>query len=163
MAILTEMCQYLNNWFDRNQGHWYGTFKIENGEIVSFEPKYVWTWRDEPFTLKENQYFRIIDSTFNDGVHVYPAVDLVDEEFAGSVWAMAVPPAVIALADEIEEWNEKYLSVDSQAMSPYNSESFGGYSYSKGSGGIGSKSTNGGAEVTWQSAFASRLNQWRKI
>lgn len=161
MAILTEMCQYLRNWFDRNQGHWHGTFKIENGEIVSFDPRYV--WGNEPFSLKDGQYFRIIDSTFNDGVHKYPASDLVDEEFMGSVWAMAVPPSVIALADEIETWINKYLGVDSQAMSPYNSESFGGYSYSKGSGAIGSKNTSGGNEVTWQSAFASRLNQWRKI
>ncbi len=163
MSILTEMCQYLRNWFNRNQPQWYGTFKIENGSIADYTPKDMWTWSDEPFSLQEGQYFRIIDSVFNDGVHKYPAIDLVDEEFTGSVWAMAVPPSVIALADEIEEWVDKYLGANSQAMSPYNSESFGGYSYSKGSGAIGTKATNGGNEVTWQSAFASRLNQWRKI
>lgn len=160
--ILTEMCQYLRNWFDRSQPHWYGTFKIEDGSITSFEPRYV--WGVEPFSLKEGQYFRIIDSTFNDGVHKNNSdLDLVDEEFTGSVWAMAVPPSVIALADEIDEWIDKYMGVNSQAMSPYNSESFGGYSYSKGSGAVGSKASDGGNEVTWQSAFASRLNLWRKI
>jgi glycosyltransferase involved in cell wall biosynthesis len=43
--------------------------------------------------------------------------------------------------------------------SPYSSESFGGYSYSKASG-----TDNHGNDVTsWQSKFASRLNHWRKI
>ena len=48
---------------------------------------------------------------------------------------------------------------DSAAMSPYMSESFGGYSYSKGA----SNTASGGSVVTWQDAFKTRLAPWRKI
>ena len=66
---------------------------------------------------------------------------------------MAVPPTLIALSAEIEEYNKS----DAGKTSPYASESFGGYSYQKftdGSGGDGSR---------WQKAFASRLSKWRKL
>jgi hypothetical protein len=129
---------------------YYGTFSFQNGQLVSSE-----------VSLKDGQYFRVIGSTFNDGVHTFPHDEsLVDEDFTGSIWAMAVPPAVIALASEIEEWQNKYGGVDSTLMSPYNSESFGGYSYSKSGGGSGDGTSLAG---TWQGAFASRLNRWRKI
>ena len=75
---------------------------------------------------------------------------------------MAVPPSVIALSAEIEAWQEKYGGVDSTAMSPYTSESFGGYSYSKSRGGSGNGSSDSGSG-TWQSVYANRLNKWRKI
>jgi hypothetical protein len=65
---------------------------------------------------------------------------------------MAVPKAVIELANDIEKWVNDYSNVNS----PYQSESFGGYSYSKASG------TNGGA-ITWQDAFSKRLNMYRRI
>ena len=53
---------------------------------------------------------------------------LDDEEFTGAVWALGIPKAVIQLADDIDAWRAKYESVNSQAMSPFQSESFGGYS-----------------------------------
>ncbi len=95
---------------------------------------------------------------FNDGVHRYndPTDALIDESFTGAVWAMAVPPAVIALAADIEAWNEK----NAEALaSPYTSESFGGYSYTKATtGGVG---TNGA--FTWRDQFATSLNKWRRL
>ena len=106
--------------------------------------------------MKEGQYFRIVGSVLNDGVYEWPASDLKDEEFEGAVWLMAVPPDVIELDKKIDAWKEKYATVDSQALSPYQSESFGGYSYSKGSGGEGSGSK-------WQGVFASELSRWRKL
>lgn len=147
--MLTELCNELNNWFDKRRI--LGKFKIENGELVGMSE-----------VLQNDQYFRIVGSVFNDGVYKYPAVNLEDEEFDGAVWAMAVPPSVIALAKEIEDWQAKYGGVDSQAMSPFQSESFGGYSYTKRSG----SSSNSGANTklgTWQGAFAIKLNRWRKI
>ena len=87
-----------------------------------------------------------------DGVHQYPASDLTDEVFNGSVWAMAVPPAVIDLAAEIEEYNKS----DAGKASPFTSESFGGYAYTK-------ATDANGAPIGWKKAFASRLNQWRKL
>lgn len=146
--MLTELCQELKNWFDREK--YFGDFTIESGELVTALP------------LVEGQYFRIIGSLFNDGVHQYGSSShLIDESFSGAIWSMAVPPTVIDLAAEIKAWQDKYGGVDSAAMSPYASESFGGYSYSKSGGGAGS-SANAGAG-TWQGAFASRLNMWRKI
>lgn len=148
--IMTEICQEIRNWFDRDRC--FGLFKIESGEI---------TVGGKPLEIKDGQYFRIIGSTFNDGVHVFPSSNLIDEDFDGAIWLMAVPPAVISLAAEIEAWQAKYGGVGSMAMSPYNSESFGGYSYSKSGG--GSADGTSGSAGTWQGAFAKRLNMWRKI
>lgn len=142
--MLTEICQELRNWFDRDMPKWFEKFTIENGSI------------DLP--LQEGQYFRIIGSTFNDGVYQYPTTSLVDEVFRGAVWAMAVPPAVIALSTEIDAWQAQYADV---LKSPYTSESFGGYSYTRASGGSSGGVSND--TPSWQSTFASRLNQWRKI
>ena len=150
--MLTELCQELKNWFER-EIH-FGTFTIEGGQLT-----------DSSF-LQDGQYFRIVDSVFNDGVHKYEPTNaqreqLHDEVFEGAIWAMAVPPTVIALSDKIQAWITKYGDVNSTAMSPFQSESFGGYSYSKGSG---SASASGGSSVpTWQSTFANELNRWRKI
>lgn len=145
--MLTELCQELRNWFEKEK--YFGTFKIEGGQLA-----------DGSF-LQDGQYFRIVGSVFNDGVYVWPDNTLRDEVFDGAIWAMAVPPTVIALSDKISEWNEKYGGVNSSAMSPYQSESFGGYSYTKSSGG-GSGSTASSAP-TWKSVFASELNRYRKI
>ena len=152
--ILTEICQHLRNWFDRNQKKYQGKIKISNGEI---------SIADSSFILQDGQYFRIVGSIFNDGVHCAGFDDLIDEsEFEGAIWSMAIPPAVLALAEDIEAWQAKYGNVDSNAMSPYNSESFGGYSYSKSSGGSVSGSS-GNSNNSWQGVFAKRLNAWRKI
>jgi hypothetical protein len=85
---------------------------------------------------------------------------LTDEVFDGAIWLMAIPKDVLILSEEIDAWIEKYGGVDSVAMSPYNSESFGGYSYSKSGGGSSDGTSKAG---TWQGAFATRLNEWRKI
>ena len=130
---------YLRNYFSVQK--WFGTYVIENGAVELPE-------------VKDGQYFRIVGSVFNDGVYQNPANNLKDETFTGAVWALAIPQALLDLATEIEAWQEKNGTA---ASGPYQSESFGGYSYSLKSGADGS----GG--FTWQSAFASRLNRWRKI
>lgn len=143
--MLTELCQELRNWFDRER--YTGTFEIRGGKLTA------------P-VLVEGQYYRIINSLFNDGVHIYGDEDLKDETFEGSVWSMAVPYPVIRLAAEIAEWRAKYEAVDSQAMSPYTSESFGGYSYSKGASSAGN---GAGSSISWKETFKSRLTPWRKL
>ena len=145
--MLTELCKEINNYFDVERH--FGKFTIESGELLGID------------FLQDGQYFRIVGSVFNDGVYQYPKEGLKDEVFDGAIWAMAVPQEVIALAGDIKDWCDKYQSVDSMAMSPYNSESFGGYSYSKSSGGSGDGSGDGSG--TWQGAFANRLSNWRKI
>ena len=150
MITLTDLCAELRNYFDRGMPHWLSDFEITNGNIVL----------PDGASLLDGQYFRIAGSVFNDGVHQYPADDLTDEpSFHGMVGAMAVPPSVIALMGEINEWETQY---GSEVMKPYSSENISGvYSYTRASGGGG----DGGSapSVTWQDMFMSRLNKWRKI
>lgn len=146
--MLTELCLYLKNWFDRNQPKYFGLFEIRNG-ILSIV--------NGDIIIKTGQYYRIVGSVFNDGVYKHGSEHLIDETFDGAVWLMAVPPDVVSLATEIAAWQTKYGSSDSTNMSPFNSESFAGYSYSK-SGGGGSSSV-----PTWQSVYADRLRGYRKI
>ncbi len=138
--MLEQVLRHLNNWFLLEIHE--GTFTVENGGIAL------------PF-LQTNQYFRICGSVFNDGLHQYPAIDLTDETFTGTVWALAVPKAVVTLSEDIAAWEGKNGEA---AASPYQSESFGGYSYTKRSAGSDSGTLNG-----WQDAFRGRLNVWRKL
>lgn len=136
--MLEQILMDTNNLFVAPDGRHAGEYSIKGGSIaLDF--------------LAPGQYFWIKGSVFNDGLHVYPAADLTDEDFDGVVIAMAVPRALIALADEIKAWVDK-----NGQESPYTSESFGGYSYSK--------ATNSqGLAVGWRDVFRSRLNPWRKI
>ena len=143
--MLTELCQELNNWFEREKRS--GSFRIVDGML-------------EADFLLPGQYFRVMGSLFNDGVHQYGNDFLNDEDFTGSVWSLAIPVDVIKLSEDIDAWRAKYEAPDSSAMSPYMSESFGGYSYSK--GGAISGTGTGGA-TSWRTSFASRMNAWRKI
>lgn len=120
----------------------FGKFTISGGNIMPLD------------FLKEGQYFRIVGSVFNDGLYQYGDKDVafIDETFTGAVWAMKIPPAVIALAAEIEAYN------NSEAAKPsaFVSESFGGYSYTRATG-------KDGLQVGWQDAFRKQLDKWRKI
>lgn len=154
--MLEQLLTYLHNWFrvrDSVDGKHPGTYKVENGGIVL------------PF-LQNGQHFRIMGSIFSDGLYIYGDslkdgdgndVELTDETFDGSVWALAVPKAVIELSKEISAWQEKYGAT---VASPFSSESFGGYSYTKAT--MADAST-GSAAAGWEGAFRARLNQWRKI
>ena len=139
--MLEQVLMNIRRWFPVEGGIYSGTFTIKDGGITL------------PF-LADMQYFRICGSVFNDGLHQYNVLDLIDETFTGTIWALAIPKAVIDLSKEIEKWQEKN---GESASSPYSSESFGGYSYSK-----ATDAETGGA-VTWQSAFKQQLSAWRKI
>jgi hypothetical protein len=145
--MLSELCQELKNWFDRDQPRIHGSFEISGGRIIDI---------DFVSVIQPNQYFRIIGSVFNDGVYKYDDnLELIDELFVGSIWLMAIPKEVVALSNAIDAWVTEYGDA---VNSPYQSESFGGYSYSK-----ASKGGSGSNNITWQSTFASKLNKWRKI
>lgn len=151
--MITEVCLYLKNWFDWNQPKYYGKFKIENGVLISASNK--------DMSIATGQYFRVIGSVFNDGVYKYGTEEFVeDEEFTGAIWLMAVPKTFLDLVKEISDWQSEYGSVSSSNMSPFQSESFGGYSYSKASG-----SGNGSDSIvpTWKSVFRDRLWRYKKI
>lgn len=133
--MLETVLMYLNNWFV--VGRYDDTYTIEDGKLTL------------PF-LAIGQYFRVFGSLFNDGLHQYPAADLMDETFDGTIWALAVPKAVISLSEEISAWNEK-----NGAAGPYSSESFGGYSYTR-------ATKSNGQAVGWQDVFAAQLSPWKK-
>lgn len=141
--MLERVLDYIHNYFEKEIR--VGEYSIADGSI------------DLPF-LKEGQYFRVRGSVFNDGVHVYGEGGLVDEDFSGEIWAMAVPPSVIALCKEIKDWVDQY---GDDMSSPYQSESFGGYSYTKGAISGSGNGVSGGEG--WEYVFRNRLNHWRKI
>lgn len=147
--MLSEICREIKNWFEQSKH--IGVITIHGGMI-----------NYSGLNIAVGQYFRIVGSVFNDGIYKYTGEaisELVDETFDGAVWLLAIPKEIITLSKDIDDWKAKYMTADSVNMSPFQSESFGGYSYSKKSGGNG----NGDGAYTWQSAFANQLNQWRKI
>ena len=127
--MLEAMLTHLHNWFPAKDGKHAGAFVIASGVL------------SPDIGLVSGQYYRIRGSVFNDGLHRIDGGEaLTDEAFTGEVWALAIPKAA---------WRESNPETDKT------SESFGGYSYSRGqsaSGGVGG----------WQAAFASRLNAWRR-
>lgn len=141
--MLEELMRECRNWFVAPNGVHLGTFTIKDGSVSL------------PF-LVSGQYFRIVGSVFNDGVYQYGAADLADETFDGDVWALLVPSAFLALADEIQSWRDQY---ENAANSPFQSESFAGYSYTLKSDGT----AQGGSAKGWRVAFGSRLANWRKL
>ena len=150
--MLEQICGYINNYFIKEAK--VGTYEIENG-MISLD------------FVKEGQRFWITNSDLNDGVYTYhesgikndddtEAVGLQDETFTGTICALAVPPAVIALSAEAKAWVDANGDV---VNSPYSSENvIGVYSYTKASGGSGA-----GGSVGWQDVYKDRLDRWRKI
>ena len=136
--MLDEILAEIRNYFIVNVHS--GEFKVIGGRLSPLD------------FLKDGQYFKIHGSIFNDGVYRYPESGLVDETFSGEIWALAVPPTLIALAADIEEYEKKAK----ETVSPYSSESFGGYSYTK-------ATDSNGSPLSWEKVFAKRLNKWRKI
>ncbi len=141
--MLEELMRECRNWFKVPDGAYSGTFTIKGGSIAL------------PF-LRAGQYFRIMGSVLNDGVYQYGNCSLRDETFDGAIWAMAVPAEFLRLEEEIKAWRTQY---ENAANSPFQSESFAGYSYTKSS----ANGDSGGSVTGWQGVFASRLNKWRKL
>lgn len=118
--MLEQILMEIHNWFrarDGLNGIHPGTYTIEDGGIAL------------PF-LQDGQYFRIMGSVFNDGLHRYgPDMEaLTDETFDGTIWALAIPKTVVDAAAEAEAWMAKNGAV---VGGVYSSESFGGYTYTK--------------------------------
>lgn len=149
--MLTEICAEIRNYFSLREDHILGEFAVIDGAITPEIP------------LADNQYYRIIGSVYNDGVHQNgDTKDVLTDEgyFRGAIWKMRVPQAVIDLSHEIAAWQTENGSASSANMSPFNSESFGGYSYSKSSG--TSASGAGSSAVTWQAVYKKRLDPYRR-
>ena len=149
--MLQTICENICNYFIQKRLE--GRYEIAGGTIS--------------LPLLDGQRFLIQGSALNDGMYTYHATDikddddtdvvgLHDETFTGTICALAVPPAVIALSGEIKSW----VDTNGEALnSPYTSESvLGVYNYTKASGGHGA-----GGTVGWMDVFADRLKRWRKV
>lgn len=144
--MLYELMRECRNYFVIDGAQKTGTFEIVGGSIG--------------LNLLPGQYYLIEGSVLNDGLHQEWDA-LSDETFTGAVIPLAVPVAFKELAREIEEWNVKNTGSTGGGASPYQSESFAGYSYQRASGGSGGGSGSG--QITWKEAFAARINTWRKL
>lgn len=138
--MLEAILDSLHNWFIIPGAARCGTFEVASGTL------------DVDF-LQWDQYFRVEGSVFNDGLHRHPATCMQDEVFCGRIYPMAVPKAVIALAEEIKTWCENNPETDKV------SESFDGYSYTRASNG---QNVSVGAS-RWETAFAGKLRPWKKV
>ena len=149
-ATLEDILYHIHNWFERSRIDANGCV-IEDGELpASISAR-----------ITEGQWYRIEGSLLNDGLHQHPADDLVDETFGGAISLLAIPKPLIRLAQRVQDYIDQTADATEKARrSPYQSESFGGYSYSL-KGGNGSNSASGGLSG-WQSEFAGELNAWRK-
>lgn len=136
-TIINDVCGHLNNYFVQTSHN--GVYEIKDGVIVSL-----------PQGVPANQYILIAGSVFNDGVHMACDGDLTDESFSGVVYGLVIPPAFLSLVGDIRKF------IEAEAVSPFTSESFGGYTYSK-------ATDAGGMPISWQGAFRQRLNRWRKL
>lgn len=138
--MLEQILDQLHNWF---------VVKIHSGE---------YTIKDGGITLPfllRGQYYRIVGSVFNEGLHQYgpDAPALKDETFKGAVWALAVPSAVVELAGEMAAWQEKNGAA---AQGLYQSENMANYGYTK------ATNSTGGVVTVWD-VFRPRLKPYQKI
>lgn len=149
--MLQQVCEYIHNYFIKAVHE--GRYEIADGMIS--------------LPLLDGQRFLIQGSVLNDGVYTFhdtgikndddtEAAGLHDETFTGTICGLAIPPEVISLSGEINEWvAENGDRVDS----PYQSENvIGVYSYTKASGGSGA-----GGAVTWKDVYGSQLSRWRRL
>ena len=152
--MLQQVLEHIHNMFIKAPNP--GTYTIVDGTLSL------------PFLI-EGQRFWIVGSVLNDGVYTYhesgikddddgSEVGLQDETFTGTICALAVPPAVIALSGEIKQWVDQYGSALS---SPYQSENvIGVYSYQK----TRTSMTGGSSPIfSWEDQFQKRLDRWRKV
>ena len=131
--------------------------------LRNFFPGQKWHFLGEEITdkrlslpgLESGDYYLIEGSRRNNGIHVYGNSDLRNETYTGIVTEVCVPPALLELLDEINAWQDKNVEA---IQSPYQSESFGGYSYTEVSG-----NTASGEVTSWKTVFGPRLRTWRKI
>ena len=142
--MLQAILWHINNWFERESSR--GDFTISGGELVN-----------PGVSIADGQYFRIQGSVFNDGLHLFPC-ELADEEFTGKVSALAIPQAVKDIAEEAEAWERENGSASASTLQ---SESFGGYSYTRAS--AYDSASGSSCPMTWKSVFGPRLRQWKRL
>lgn len=139
-VILEDVLGYIHNWFVRDTIP-VDDCTIEDGALPGSVP------------IPDGVWYRIQGSYLNEGMHLKGDDNLTDETFSGTITTHVIPAPLLAVCEEVSEWHAKY---GAESNSPYQSESFGGYSYTKASG-------SGEASGGWQSAFGGRFRKWRKL
>lgn len=149
-GILEDVLWHIHNWFVRDSMTVSGC-EISEGALPASVTS----------SLMPTQWYRITGSVLNDGLHQHPADDLTDETFDGTIDTLVIPRPLLRVVEEIADWIDDYDEGMRKAMrSPYQSESFDGYSYTNKAA---SASNSGSGGLTgWQAEFAARLNPWRK-
>jgi len=144
--MLTEICQYLHNYFDYERH--IGDISIVGHEVFC---------NGEQIEIEEGQYFALFRNRIPLGV--FQADELTDKTFTGAIWLMDVPKAILDANTWAETWKAKNGAADSMSNSGFQSESFGGYSYSKGT----NKNGKAGASIFDNAQFAAMLAPYRKL
>ena len=146
-TMLEQVLGSIHNWFVRDTLS-VGECIIEDGALPASVP------------ISDGVWYRIQGSYLNDGMHLKgdDSEGLVDETFSGTITTHVIPRPLLAVVEEISEYQAKH---GASANSPYQSESFGGYSYSL-KGNSAASGTNA-PSTGWRAVFAGRLNQWRKL
>ena len=169
--MLTEICQYLHNYFDyerfigeitivARQDGLYPSDSLNPGEMVypkDYFPAKVFCNGVE-IAISDGQYFALFRQRIPLGV--FQLIELTENKtFAGSVWLMDVPKAIKSADEWAETWKANNMAAGSEANSVFQSESFGGYSYSKGNNSKGKV----GASIFDNAQFAAMLAPYRKL
>lgn len=146
---IANYCDDCKNYFLKNgvSDIHTGIFEIKDGKISNVEN-----------FLLEGQYFAIKGSKLNDGVYMYTPEGtklLLDEKFKGAIWDMSIPPAFIAFVESAEAYKAKYNELGLN-YSGFQSESFGGYSYSL-------PASAPDFMVQWQDRLNKAYRRWRKL
>jgi len=163
--MLIEMMRECKNFFELRNDGFYQDYKTR--------PQYPVTEYEDDYAISEGvlstldssilsgQYIAIYGSTLNDGIWKVGAagaltsdltgVTAQSETFHATIYPLKVPQDFVLLAAEITAWRTKMVEA-----SPYASESFLGYSYSK-------AQRQGGGNVTWQAQFADRLTPYKRM
>lgn len=137
--MLYEILKHIRNFFADNDKAIIGYFEIVSGSI------------DLPFDA--GQLYIVEGSAHNDyTVFKYGESTHTDEAFNGTITPICPPNSLIDLCSDIEAW----CAENKNKKSAYTSESFGGYSYTKGT-------TASGRPLGWQEVYADRLSIWRKV
>lgn len=143
--MLTNICAYLHNYFDYERHS--GEISIVNGVIFC---------NGKAIMLDEGQYFALFRERIPLGVfNEVPA----DKTFVGSVWLMDVPKDILDADKWADDWMKANGGAGSEANSPFQSESFGGYSYNKGTNSSG----KGGMSIFDNAQFSRMLAPYRKL
>lgn len=147
--MLDEICAEIKNYFCYYTDRYIDDWTISDGVIT-------------PSITISTDYIRIVGSRKNDGVHKVSEMQLQDEAFHGAIWIMSPPKDFLDLVVEIQTWQATNGTADSMAMSPFNSETLGAYSYSK--SGIARGNNQGTTpNATWKDVYATRLNRFRRV